>query len=212
MQVYLVTNKIDGKQYVGQTTKTLEARWFDHIQTRKNPSCKYLYSAVQKHGVESFEIETLVIVNSKEEMDRYERGLIKALGTKVPFGYNLTDGGDGAQGFVFTDEQRRKISLGLMGRKMSDKARQKLLERNKENKFFFGHKLSAEHRRLLLEHNTGKKASLETREKMAIAHAGKRHTEETKQRMREAQQRRLERERSQCPSTIVSELPVTLKM
>ena len=157
MQVYLISNKIDGKQYIGQTTKTLEARWYDHTQVRKNPSCKYLYSAIQKHGVENFELKTLVIVGTKWEMDLYECGLIKAFNTKAPNGYNLTDGGDGAQGFVFTDEQRQKISLGLMGRKMSEKSRAKLLERNKGNKFSVGTEMSEEHRLKLIRINKGRK-------------------------------------------------------
>lgn len=190
MQVYLISNKIDGKQYIGQTTKTLEARWYDHTQVRKNPSCKYLYSAIQKHGVENFELKTLVIVGTKWEMDLYECGLIKAFNTKAPNGYNLTDGGDGAQGFVFTDEQRQKISLGLMGRKMSEKSRAKLLERNKGNKFSVGTEMSEEHRLKLIRINKGRKHSPEELIKMSVSHLGKKHSEETKKKISDAAEKR----------------------
>lgn len=169
MLVYQITNKIDGKRYIGQTTKSLEDRWKDHIAVRKNPSCRYLYSAIQKHGAENFEVKTLIIVGTKWEMDLYETGLIKAYNTKAPNGYNLTDGGDGAQGFVFTDEQRKKISDGLMGRKMSNIARQKLLERNKGNKFSEGIKMSEEHKLKLIAINKGRKHTEEELQKMAAA-------------------------------------------
>jgi len=212
MLVYLVTNKINGKQYVGQTTKTLEARWFDHNQTRKNPSCKYLYSAIQKYGVENFQVETLVIVDSKEEMDRNERGLIAALGTKAPKGYNLTDGGDGAQGFVFTLEQRNKISRGLLGRRMSDKARTKLLERNKGNKFSLGVKMPEEHRLKLININKGRKQSVEERAKRSAAQKGRRHSEETKRKMSESAKRRYTNKEFKCPSTIESAPPTISKI
>jgi len=190
MLVYLITNKINGKKYVGQTTKTLEQRWFDHINVRKRPSCSYLHSAINKHGPENFEIKTLVIVGTKWEMDLYESGMIKALNTKAPNGYNLTDGGDGCQGYVFTEEQRRKVSSVQMGRKMSDLSRQKLLERNKGNKFSSGVKMTEEHRLRLLKINKEREQSKEERAKRSLAQIGRKHTEETKQKISDAAKRR----------------------
>jgi group I intron endonuclease len=187
MFVYLVTNKIDGKQYIGQTSKTVEARWQDHITVRNRPSCSYLHNAICKHGADNFKIETLVQVGSKWEMDRYEIGMIKALNTKAPNGYNLTDGGDGVLGFVFSEEQRRKVSEGLLGRKMSEKARQKLLERNAGNKFSLGSKMPEEHRLKLIALNTGSKPSEKTRMKMSEAQKGRKHLLETRLKMSEVQ-------------------------
>jgi group I intron endonuclease len=183
MLVYLITNKINGRQYVGQTSKTLESRWYDHINVRNRPSCSYLHNAILKHTPEQFNIETLVIVETKEQMDLYEKVFIKALNTKVPNGYNLTDGGDGVLGYVFTEEQRRKVSEGQRGRKMSAKAKQKLLERNKGNKFSQGVKMPEEHRLRLIAINKGSKRSPEILEKMSKAHKGLKHTEETKIKM-----------------------------
>ena len=192
MLIYLITNKINGKQYVGQTSKSLDARWKDHVQIRFRPSCSYLHSAIDKYGPDNFLVEILVTVQTKEEMNFYERALIKALGTKAPDGYNLTDGGDGGAGYVFTDEQRRKVSEGQRGRKMSQKAREKLLERNKGNTFSSGVKMPEEHRLKLIAINTGSKASEETRAKMSESRKGNKnalgmkHSEETKRKIAEA--------------------------
>jgi len=43
--LYLITNKIDGKRYIGQTTDTLEQRWAEHCWD--NNGCRYLKYAIQ---------------------------------------------------------------------------------------------------------------------------------------------------------------------
>lgn len=49
MRVYLITNTISGKQYIGQTTQTLASRWAQHLRdTRK--SHLPLFSAIKKYG------------------------------------------------------------------------------------------------------------------------------------------------------------------
>jgi group I intron endonuclease len=202
MLVYLVTNNVNGKQYVGQTSRTAEQRWAEHVSPREKPGCTYLWNAVCKYGPESFSVKTLVIVGSKWEMDLYEKGMIKALNTKSPNGYNLTDGGDGCFGYVFTEEQRKKVSVGQLGRKMSEKARQKLLERNKGNKFSLGVKMPEEHRLKLIRLNTGFKQSEETKRNMSIAQRGRKHSEETKRKISEAAKRRYQKEVPQCPSAM----------
>ena len=171
MFVYLVTNNINGKQYVGQHSgNNLDWYWRrcirDAIGERKRLHKPNLYNAIRKHGVENFSIVPLVIVGTKEEMDLYEKGMIKALNTKRPNGYNLTDGGD-----------------GTLGRKMTPKARQKLLERNKNNKFSLGTKMPEEHRLKLIRINTGSKRTDEIKVRMAEAHRGLKHTEEAKKKI-----------------------------
>lgn len=155
MLVYLVTNKINGKKYVGQTSQVLEKRWKRH----QYPLCRgrhsYLYSAICKYGVENFSIEPLVIVGTKWEMDFYERSLIKIWDLRNPDkGYNLTDGGGGMLGFKLSDEtkrrmsehvksedHRKKISLAKMGNqsrlgmKHSEETKRKMSEKAKGRKF-----------------------------------------------------------------------------
>lgn len=38
MLVYAITNQLDGKKYVGQTRRTLEARWKEHVRSARQPS------------------------------------------------------------------------------------------------------------------------------------------------------------------------------
>jgi uncharacterized protein YraI len=59
----------------------------------------------------------------KAEMDRAEKAYIKLFGTRDPaLGYNLTDGGDGTVGAIRTEEWKKNISKGNMG-KIWDEAR-----------------------------------------------------------------------------------------
>jgi len=196
MLVYVIINNITGRKYVGQTSKDLNIRWEEHTRIRSRPFCSYLYNAICKYGSENFIIQPLVIIGTKWEANLYEQGLIKAFGTKAPNGYNLTEGGDGGTGYVFTDEQRRKVSEGQKGHKISEKTREKLLERNKGNTFSLGSKMSEEHRLKLININTGSKMTGEARHKMSEAHKGKKHTEETKRKMSEAAKRRYSKEAS----------------
>src|ERR1700676_239826 len=149
MLVYLATNKINGKMYVGQTCQTLEKRWTGHRHPNNYKS--HFHFAIKKHGAGSFEIETLVTVQTKLEMDYYERELIKFLDLKNPDkGYNLTDGGEGSPGVVLSEERKRKIGEVAVrantGRKHSIETRQKVSKSLLRNARTLGHTLTEEHK------------------------------------------------------------------
>lgn len=57
MIIYKITNKINGKVYIGQTTDSLSRRKSGHIQAATSGSKSKLYSAMRKYGVENFEFE-----------------------------------------------------------------------------------------------------------------------------------------------------------
>jgi len=96
MQVYLITNKINGTQYVGQTRNTLKHRWKSHVDaSRDKTKSTYMTRAINKYGAENFTIETLHICESKEEMDFVEIFYIALLNTQETNGYNLSAGGEG---------------------------------------------------------------------------------------------------------------------
>jgi group I intron endonuclease len=113
MIVYLVTNKHNGKQYVGQTVKPLQTRWAQHGNDTSHVSL--LRNALKKYGTNSFVIEIIHECLHKEEMDFVEIFYISFLNTKSPNGYNLTDGGEGSLGHTPTKEARVKMSLAKKG-------------------------------------------------------------------------------------------------
>jgi len=117
MQVYLVTNLINGKMYVGQTVRPMNVRWYQHKQETSHVSC--LRNAIKKYGEENFAIDNLHACNSKEEMDFVEIFYISFLNTKSPNGYNLTEGGEGTLGIRPSKETREKMRVAKKGKRIS---------------------------------------------------------------------------------------------
>lgn len=93
MKVYVITNSINGKQYVGQTVKPIEKRWKQHLRDVKRGTLPYLYNAMKKYGTDKFSVRELCTVCTQEELDVAEVFYITTLGTKTPNGYNLAAGG-----------------------------------------------------------------------------------------------------------------------
>lgn len=89
--VYLVTNKVNGKQYVGMTSQNLEDRWYYHCRGKNK--CRLLGNAINKYGHKSFIIEELASCKTFEDLKATETYLIEYLNTMSPNGYNLTNGG-----------------------------------------------------------------------------------------------------------------------
>ncbi len=112
MIIYKVTNKIDGKMYVGQTVQTLKDRWKDHVRGDKG-SESYLHRAVAKYGADNFIVETIDTASTLEGLNVLEIHYITALGTLAPNGYNLELGGNNKECHPDT---RAKISATLKGR------------------------------------------------------------------------------------------------
>ena len=91
--IYKITNTINSKQYVGQTTKTLMER-FDAHESKSKYVDTYLYRAIRKYGLPAFTIEVLEEVEP-ELLSERERFWIAKLNTLIPNGYNMTEGGEG---------------------------------------------------------------------------------------------------------------------
>lgn len=94
MKIYCITNSINDKQYVGQTTKSIAARWKQHCLL--SGRCRALESAIRKYGVGAFSIMEIASAESQYELDRLEQFWIAELNTVSPAGYNLSGGGNGA--------------------------------------------------------------------------------------------------------------------
>lgn len=94
--IYCITNLINGKQYVGQTIRTIEERFKDHSrqayssENEDRPICR----AIRKYGIENFKIEELEQVED-DLLNEKEIYWIQELQTYGKSGYNATKGGDG---------------------------------------------------------------------------------------------------------------------
>ncbi len=117
MIVYLVRNKVNGKGYVGQTRRTLEGRWSEHVHNALKMMCEMpIYDAIRKHGVESFEVTVLQECSSEEELNQSEKDWIEKLGT-FSKGYNATRGGYGISGYKHTEDAKFRMGLNRSGSK-----------------------------------------------------------------------------------------------
>lgn len=97
MLIYKITNKINGKSYIGQTIKPAEQRWQEHkthaFGSHINDQNKHLYRAIRKYGIENFEFS--VIQDNIETFEQLDKAEIYWIDFYKSFleGYNETLGG-----------------------------------------------------------------------------------------------------------------------
>lgn len=115
--VYKHTCKINGKIYIGITKNSVKQRWGKDGHGYKPSKGEYtcFYRAIQKYGWDNFEHEILFEGLTYEQALEKEKDLIKFYNCKAPFGYNLTEGGDGTLGIKVTKEFRKKKSEAMSG-------------------------------------------------------------------------------------------------
>lgn len=106
--VYRATNEINGKIYIGMTTKTLEYRRKKHIEKNKNNQTHFK-RALRKYGNDNFTWQILFSSKKKKELIDKEIFYIKKYDT-FNNGYNMTLGGEGLFGFSFNEESKMKMS------------------------------------------------------------------------------------------------------
>lgn len=72
MLIYKAVNKVNGKVYIGQTTKTLDDRVFQHYKSSKKPKSVF-HKALAKYGVLGFDWTILQEnINNKAELNLLE--------------------------------------------------------------------------------------------------------------------------------------------
>lgn len=92
MNIYKITNKINGKCYVGLTKFTIEKRFSKHKTEMKSDRVPKLYRSMRKYGFENFKIELIDTAKTIEELGEKEIYWIAKLET-VKNGYNILRGG-----------------------------------------------------------------------------------------------------------------------
>jgi group I intron endonuclease len=131
--VYLITNVLDGRVYVGKSN-TYKNRWADHLAISRNKikgKYYYLHRCIDTYGKINFNYEILEYFDSSEDAYERERQLIeKYNSTNHEFGMNLLSGGrhfnthhpstiekmsKQRTGFKFTEESKKKMSDSHIG-------------------------------------------------------------------------------------------------
>jgi group I intron endonuclease len=161
--VYITTNLINGKQYVG-----------DHSEINENDnylgSGNLIIAAVNKYGRENFNREILEVCESKEAAFLAQEKYIKKYNTLNSKGYNISPkGGLGVKG-CHTEETKHKISESNIGKEgpWKGKKNEKHSEWMKNNNPF-----------------KGKKHTNETKEKIGVKNS-KPKSEEHKKKISES--------------------------
>ena len=105
MIIYKITNTINGKVYIGQTTQTFNKRYRGagigaervkhHYEYNGNAKNFHLYSAMKKYGIENFKVEIVCVCQTEKELNIKEKEVIDLYNsTDETRGYNIQIGGD----------------------------------------------------------------------------------------------------------------------
>ena len=175
-RIYCVICLPNEKWYFGQTIRSVNERFAQHILSAQRGSDHKFHRAIRKYGEENFLVEEVLTVSAptkeilKKKLDYVEMRLIKRFNTKID-GYNSTDGGEGLVNL--SEESLAKISKALKGRKFSDETLKRMSDAAKLrvgelNSNFGNHKLSGKNHPLY-----GKHHSEETKRKISEANLGK---------------------------------------
>lgn len=112
--VYQAINSVNGKRYIGMTTRGLHCRRRGHVShSRIKNVTSYFSRAVLKYGIDEFQFSVLEIcADQRTALDR-EREIIAERKPE----YNIAAGGcTGPQGWKHSEESRRKLSESHIGK------------------------------------------------------------------------------------------------
>lgn len=116
--IYLITNKVNGKKYVGQSVN-IERRYSEHLRSGQPEKYSWkserdvntpIHLAMQKYGIQNFSLSILEECK-KEELDEKERYWISYYkSTEKQFGYNILLGGQDKIGLKGELHSQAKLS------------------------------------------------------------------------------------------------------
>ena len=102
----------NGKCYIG-LTNNLNRRWYEHNRYAKVGNTRYIYKALRKYNmIDTFQMIVIDTAETEKELCEKEIAHIEIHNSHYISGngYNMTDGGDSANGYEFTEKDRQKMS------------------------------------------------------------------------------------------------------
>ncbi len=122
--IYKITNTINGKCYVGQTTRSLNVRWNEHLYRARVGASQPFYNAIRKYGEQGFIKSILEECGGLDELNRLELYYTSLYRASVDeYGY-VCRAGEG-QGHM-SEETKQKLSVIHMGKIISEETRFKI--------------------------------------------------------------------------------------
>lgn len=103
----------NGKHYIGLFTTSNKQRKGEHERYIKNGDERQLYKALRKYNMlDTFELIEIDTADDEEELCDKEIGYILMYNSHYidGYGYNMTYGGEGTGGYVYTEEDKKKMS------------------------------------------------------------------------------------------------------
>ena len=121
MEIYKITNKLNGKIYIGKDTKNKKNYFGSGIVIKQ---------AIKKYGKENFDKCILCECNDYGELNEKEKYYIILFNSIDPnVGYNRSYGGDGFSGI--TQETINKIIFKNTGKKRTEESKKKMSDASK---------------------------------------------------------------------------------
>lgn len=158
---YKTTNLVNGKYYYGIRSTDKDPLKDSYLGSGKN-----LKRAIKKYGRENFKKEILIEFPTRQEVSDYECEIVTMELVLDENCYNLKTGGD--NGFIFSDDSKKKIGLANSG----------------ENSAWYGKYHTNETKKKISDQHIGKKLTEEHKDKLSKSHFGKNLTEEHKDKIR----------------------------
>ncbi len=185
MVIYMTTNLINGKKYIGRDSKN-------------NPnyigSGHTLLKAIKKYGKQNFKKEILEECKTFEELEQREVYWLNYYdaGRSEEF-YNMHNHSSGGSlGMNISDETKEKLRRFNLGKQLSTETRERMsISRTGEKNHFFGKSHSEESRKKIRDARRNQVITIseETKKKISDAQKGKarkKHTEESRRKISES--------------------------
>jgi len=186
--VYVVTNNISGRHYVGMTSRSVELRWVEHVKAAATGVEQGLHRGIRKHGVAAFSVREVSRSRTKEDAFHVEQALIaeyRSIGWPL---YNMTAGGEGVVDLNEAGQLKKKEALRRAWQdpetreKMEQAIRDNMTPEVKAKMSAAALKSWADPEKKLTrrEKLKGRRISEETKEKIGAAQRGRKLTDEQK--------------------------------